>query len=80
MIFYLQGPNYPIFFFFFIRNNYWRFLVNPDSKIQNLVTTEILNFSMYLNLPIMFIIFFCNIYFSSINPLWYIDFLKFSKY
>tara|TARA_Y100001970_G_C14240077_1_gene864352 strand:- start:1592 stop:2719 length:1128 start_codon:yes stop_codon:yes gene_type:complete len=79
MIFYLQGPNYPIFFLFLysviiIAGD---FLVNPDSKIQKFSYPEILNFSMYLNLPIMFImIFFVISIFSSINPLWYIDFFK----
>jgi len=76
ILFFLMGQNYPTYFFII-----WSMLmiigdyVLPrDKEIQQFSYPGILNFSIYINLPILFCLIFMVIsIFSSNPPSWYID-------
>ena len=76
ILFFLQGQNYPTFFFiswslFLIIGDY---VLPRDKDIQQFSYPWILNFSIYVNLPILFgLIFLIVSIFSNDNPMWYID-------
>ena len=75
---YLQGAFYPTFFllifsFVFIVGD----LFIKDSKVEHYSYPNILDYSIYINLPILFIlVFFVVSIFSSYLPIWYIDGFK----
>ena len=53
------------------------FLINRDSEVQQFSYPNILNFSIYTNLPILFVlVFFVVSIFSNHLPIWYIDGFK----
>ena len=78
MLFYLQGTFFPtlyllIFSFVIIVGD----LYFKETKLQNFSYPGILNFSIYINLPILFIlIFFVVSIFGNYLPIWYIDGFK----
>ena len=78
IIFYLQGSFYPtlyllIFSFILIVGD----LYFQETELQKFSYPNILNFSIYINLPILFIlIFFVVSIFSNNLPIWYIDGFK----
>ena len=78
MLFYLQGTFFPtlyllIFSFVIIVGD----LYFKETKLQDFSYPGILNFSIYINLPILFIlIFFVVSIFGNYLPIWYIDGFK----
>ena len=78
MLTYLQGAYFPtifllIFSFILIVGD----LFVKDNKIEQFSYPNILNFSIYVNLPILFIlVFFIVSIFSNNLPIWYIDGFK----
>ncbi|MBI65945.1 MAG: hypothetical protein CMG64_06605 [Candidatus Marinimicrobia bacterium] len=78
VLFYLQGTFYPTLFlliysFIIIIGD----LFVRDTQIQKFSYPNILNLSIYVNLPILFIlVFFVVSIFSSHLPIWYIDGFK----
>ena len=78
MLFYLQGTFFPtlyllIFSFVIIVGD----LYFKETKLQDFSYPGILNFAIYINLPILFIlIFFVVSIFGNYLPIWYIDGFK----
>ncbi len=78
IIFILMGQNYPTYFFiawslFLFIGDY---LLPRDKEIQQFSFPEILNLSIYINLPILFCLTFLVIsIFSNESPNWYIEVL-----
>ena len=78
VLFYLQGTFYPTLFlliysFIIIIGD----LFVRDTQIQNFSYPNILNLSIYINLPILFIlVFFVVSIFSNHLPIWYVDGFK----
>ena len=78
IVFYLQGTFYPtiyllIFSSIFIAGD----LYIKETQVQNFSYPNILNFSIYINLPILFIlVIFVVSIFSNQLPSWYIDGFK----
>jgi len=76
ILFFSMGQNYPTFFFiswsiFMIIGDY---VLPRDKEIQQFSHPSILNFSIYINLPILFCLIFLVIsIFSSNLPSWYVD-------
>ncbi|MDP6906683.1 MAG: alkane 1-monooxygenase [Candidatus Thalassarchaeaceae archaeon] len=76
ILFFSMGQNYPTFFFiswsiFMIIGDY---VLPRDKEIQQFSHPSILNFSIYINLPILFCLIFLVIsIFSSNPPSWYVD-------
>jgi len=75
---YLQGRFYPtIFLLIFSFTIIIGDLFIKDSKVQKFYYPNLLNMSIYINLPILFIlVFFILSIFSNHLPLWYIDGFK----
>ena len=76
---YLQGMYYPVLFLiiFSFTVILGDILIRGDNEIQQFSYPSILNLSMYINLPILFIlVFFVVSIFSSYLPVWYIDGFK----
>ena len=76
IIFFLMGKNYPTYFcigwsLFLIIGDY---ILPRDMEIQKFSYPSILNFSIYINLPILFCLIFLVVsIFSSSPPNWYIN-------
>ena len=76
IVFFLMGENYPTYFciswsLFLIIGDY---VLPRDKEIQHFSYPNVLNFSIYVNLPILFCLIFLIIsIFSNENPSWYID-------
>ena len=76
---YLQGMYYPLFFLiiFSLTVILGDVLVRGDNTVQKFSYPSILNFSLYINLPILFaLVFFVVSIFSNSLPTWYIDGFK----
>ena len=76
---YLQGAYYPLLFLimFSLTVILGDVLVKGDNAVQQFSYPGILNFSIYINLPILFIlVFFVVSIFSNDLPLWYIEGFK----
>ena len=78
IFFYSQGTFYPtIFLLIFSSTIIFGDLFLKDTKIQKFSYPNILNFSIYINLPILFIlVIFVVSIFSNYLPVWYIDGFK----
>ena len=76
ILFYLMGQNYPTYFcivwsLFVVIGDY---VLPRDKELQQFSYPSILNFSIYINLPILFCLIFLIIsIFSNNSPDWYID-------
>ena len=79
IIMFLMGTYYPTIFLliFSLIVILGDFLINRDSEVQQFSYPNILNFSIYTNLPILFVlVFFVVSIFSNHLPIWYIDGFK----
>ena len=79
IITFLMGAYYPTIFLliFSLVVILGDFLINRDSEVQQFSYPNILNFSIYTNLPILFVlVFFVVSIFSNHLPIWYIDGFK----
>ena len=79
IITFLMGTYYPTIFLliFSLIVILGDFLINRDSEVQQFSYPNILNFSIYTNLPILFVlVFFVVSIFSNHLPIWYIDGFK----
>ena len=79
IISFLMGAYYPtiLLFIFSLIVILGDFLINRDSEVQQFSYPNILNFSIYTNLPILFVlVFFVVSIFSNHLPIWYIDGFK----
>jgi len=79
IITFLMGTYYPtiILLIFSLIVILGDFLINRDSEVQQFSYPNILNFSIYTNLPILFVlVFFVVSIFSNHLPIWYIDGFK----
>ena len=79
IITFLMGAYYPTIFLliFSLIVILGDFLINRDSEVQQFSYPNILNFSIYTNLPILFVlVFFVVSIFSNHLPIWYIDGFK----
>ena len=76
IIFVLSGQNYPTYFaiawsLFLIIGDY---ILPRDKEIQHFSYPSILNFSIYINLPILFCLIFLVVsVFASSSPHWYVE-------
>ena len=79
IITFLMGTYYPTIFLliFSLIVILGDFLINRDSEVQQFSYPNILNISIYTNLPILFVlVFFVVSIFSNHLPIWYIDGFK----
>ena len=79
IMFFLMGQNYPTYFFiswslFLIIGDY---VLPRDKEIQQFSYPRFLDFSIYINLPILFCLIFLIVsIFSNDTPSWYVDVLN----
>ena len=70
----LNGENYPTYFAIFFSLSFilGDYLIPRDSKIQSFIAPKLLDLSIYLALPSLFMLIFLSVsIFSNNNPMWY---------